>query len=405
MCAESVISVLRRIKLDPNPRGEENFLFVNALNEWGEGNVLEPSEQWGDRFSRALRGAVDYAEQALPWLDDIIARGEKLEDEVLDPGSQVDVCVIVRDSLGRKPWTDVWQLSTLLRSLQAQTNPRWRAVVVPVGENANMEGIEAQVMDAYDPRIKAHDIPQELKEYYSMLTADDVTDWAIEDIDILSPSCGSASYMLVTDATRIYDPHAFDTASEKQFDIIGLNSISKRTMARLDQHEESLAWNDRCSRYLDLSSADLCPAMSPGKGVKDLSAAFINLSRWREEGHLFWDAGETLGDSVELLAQLEQRHEDPWTWSSRISARCDVVQSDTYLSCIRTGHIWFDGPDNVELKTGCYSGSTLQDKFRQKSIRTVWDYKRFKEEDPYCIRLSKQTYENHSPGTIGALLV
>lgn len=343
-----------------------------------------------------MRGAVDYADQAIPWLDDVIAQGEELEAEVLYADSQVDVCVIVRDSLGRKPWTDVWQLSTLLRSLQAQSNPRWRAVVVPVGQQASMAGIQAQVMDAYDPRIQAHDIPEELKDYYSVLTSDDVTDWAIEDIDMLSPSCGSASYMLVTDATRIYDPHAFDTASEQQFDIIGLNFISKQTMARLNQGEESLAWDERCSRYLDPSSPDLCPAMSPGQGVKDLSAALINLRRWREEGHLFWDAGEMLGESVELLSQLEQRHEDPWTWSSRISARCDMVQADTYLSCIRTGHIWFDAPDNVKLKTGCYSGSTLQDKFGQQSIRTVWDYKRFKEEDPSCVRLSKQMYESVS---------
>lgn len=66
---------MRHIKRDPNPRGQENFLFVNELNEWGEGNVLEPSIQWGSRFSKAFRAAKDYADTALPWMDDNSSRG------------------------------------------------------------------------------------------------------------------------------------------------------------------------------------------------------------------------------------------------------------------------------------------------------------------------------------------
>lgn len=389
-CTESLIAVLRRIKLDPNPLGEENFLFINALNEWGEGNVLEPTKQWGDRFSQALRGAVDYADQALPWLDEVIREGEELEAEVLDADSQVDVCVIVQDSLGRMPWTDVWQLSTLLRSLQAQRNPRWRAVVVPGSKEANMAGINAQVMDASDPRIKAHEIPQELKDRHD---SDNVTDWVIQEIDTLSPSCGSASYMLVTDATWTYDPYAFDAASEQKSDIIGLNFMSQERMKQLNIRGGGLAWDDRCSRFLEPASLELCPVMSPGQGVKDLSAALINQHRWREEGHVFGDTARTSNDSAEVLVKLEQRSEDPWKWSSLISARCDVVQSDTYLSCIRTGHMWFDAPDEGGFDSGCYSGVTLRNKFGSE-ITTTWDYKRFKEEDPFCVRLSMQKYES-----------
>ncbi len=37
---------------------EENFLFINAWNEWAEGNHLEPCEKWGHSYLVALRDAI-----------------------------------------------------------------------------------------------------------------------------------------------------------------------------------------------------------------------------------------------------------------------------------------------------------------------------------------------------------
>lgn len=399
---ESLIGIMRHIKLDPNPRGQENFLFINALNEWGEGNTLEPSMQWGSRFSKALRAAVDYAETSLPWADDLIRQGEELEPEVMDESSQVDVCVVVRDFTGANPWSEVWQLQHTLWSLQAQHNPRWRAVIVPVGEQTWMRGIEAQVLDTYDPRIKSFDIPIGQRYDKSTNSADDVTDWVIQNIDALSPSCGKATYMLITNASTTYEPHTFDVASRKRTDIIGLNFISQATMALQDQHEGSLTWDKRCSRYSDKTPLQLCQRMFPKDGILDISAALVNLGRWKKEGHKLKGAAEKYGDSVNLLAELEKRNGDPWAWALPSSSQCDVIGPDTYTSCIRTGHIWFDAPDAGGFNSGCYSGQTLQDAFWEGDVTIHWDYKRFKHEDPFCVRLSEERYQSVMAGQIAA---
>jgi len=39
-------------------RGEERLLFVNAWNEWGEGNHIEPDLRNGRRFLEALRDVL-----------------------------------------------------------------------------------------------------------------------------------------------------------------------------------------------------------------------------------------------------------------------------------------------------------------------------------------------------------
>lgn len=38
---------------------EENFVFINAWNEWAEGNHMEPDLKWGRGYLEALKNAVD----------------------------------------------------------------------------------------------------------------------------------------------------------------------------------------------------------------------------------------------------------------------------------------------------------------------------------------------------------
>lgn len=40
------------------PSSEENFVFINAWNEWAEGNHLEPCQKWGRAYLEATRSAL-----------------------------------------------------------------------------------------------------------------------------------------------------------------------------------------------------------------------------------------------------------------------------------------------------------------------------------------------------------
>jgi hypothetical protein len=34
---------------------DENFIFINAWNEWAEGNHLEPCQKWGTKYLEATK--------------------------------------------------------------------------------------------------------------------------------------------------------------------------------------------------------------------------------------------------------------------------------------------------------------------------------------------------------------
>jgi hypothetical protein len=254
----SILASLGRIKRDPNPRGADNFFFINALNEWGEGNVLEPSIQWGDGYSLAFREALEMS-NSIQWRDELIESGGKLSQQLDREGANsVDVCVLVQvyrnDGLNGNT---IFTLGRMLQSLREQRNRRWRAVVFPVQDDGNIR-VDGPVFDTYDPRItvakipKGMDMPPEGAAESDRIDSDgtNATDWVISNLGDISASCAGATYILVVNSNSTYGPNAFDAAAKRSYDVIGLSVISRDTMLWT---EKPMIWHRRCERFLDVS--------------------------------------------------------------------------------------------------------------------------------------------------------
>lgn len=378
-----ILQLMRRIKLDPNPRGQENFLFINALNEWGEGNVLEPSMQWGDGFSKAFHEATVMATE-LPWKHEVIAYGEELQGKLGKTSGDADVCVLIRTLKADWQFSDPFGLSEMLRSLQEQTNGNWRAIVVRANETVNERITKVHVMDAYDPRVVYADIPREVLQNETESSGGwEVTDWAIEHLADLSKTCYSSEYLLIANSSSTYSPTSFEGISdngliEKRPDILGLNFETIQTVRQSDDY---LLWNQRCSRLKGVNDSDSAcvPATEQTPvAILDVGAVFLRLDKFVRSGFRFGGIGSAL---------LSQLVEAEWSWMPPKSTACNLFEGGAYSSCIATGRFWLDTPETVSKNpSGCYSFSSISMDVSQ------WDMVSWRE-DPTCLRLSQEHYE------------
>jgi hypothetical protein len=237
-----IVRLIARIKQDPNPRGIENFLFVNALNEWGEGNVLEPSVQFGTQYATAMKEAVRIGEEKYMWQSQDMTEGLKRIEEFNSMINKTvrappDVCLIIR-SLPENGAGQQFPLDDMIFSLQAQTNKNWRAVVF----NTNGKSLKTDLLKRMEPRIEEFLLPEAMNKTFA-------TDLLLSNITNTFPTCASAKYMLITDGGNIYVPTVFELAASGETNFIAMNVESKWTI-----RDDKILAGRLCTRLSDVRS-------------------------------------------------------------------------------------------------------------------------------------------------------
>ncbi|KAH0421952.1 hypothetical protein CcaCcLH18_13114 [Colletotrichum camelliae] len=390
-----MIQVMRRIKTDPNPVGQENFLFINAFNEWGESNTFEPSTRFGDGFLKALNEAKEFSDTHIKWTPHLLLESSKIAQEVNDNNTQVDACVIIRDFHTTYPFQEAWTLAQMVDSLRDLKNKRWRAVVAGVHSDDEKRKIDYTLLNLHEPRIINADVPDDVQQRIEESPdGSNATDWVIKNIDTISPGCGRAKYMLITNATNMYEPDAFDALGTADADIVGMNFESKESM-RLDDAAQpaNFTWQQRCERF-ENGMSRTCRASTVDSELLDLGAAFINMKRWRKERVELVQSVRKGGESS-ILRKLAKQS-SPWTWAppaAGISESCHMLQAGALTTCLRSGRLWVDLPDAGGYSADCVSGAGLRDRYPGPKIPDQFDYARF-DQHPFCVRLSQKFYED-----------
>lgn len=246
-----LVEMFRKIKWDPNPIGMENFFFVNALNEWGEGNSIEPSAQFGDGYGKAMKQAMELTEMEHVWPDVATALGMVRGAEInAVMNKTADVCILVRASPNHAE-TNIFTLSALFRSLQAQNNMNWRAVVYQ-SEQSDFASLDQLILQALDPRIRRVPIPANFTTPKGQDRDYRATDWLISNLTDSDPGCASANYLLLTDGSNTYENVAFDAVHNQKHDLIGLNVESSKNIWSHPLFTND-SWAERCARLEDVS--------------------------------------------------------------------------------------------------------------------------------------------------------
>ncbi|KAF6839182.1 hypothetical protein CPLU01_01920 [Colletotrichum plurivorum] len=390
------VEMLRRIKGDPNPLGEENFFFINAFNEWGEGNTLESTTRYGNGYLGALDEAMAYADKHVAWAPHLLLESDVIAKEVARNDTQVDVCVVIRDFHTLFPWQEPWTLRQTIESLREMRNTRWRAVVAGVHSDDEKRRIDYTLLDMNEPRVVNAEVPAEVqKKIEENPNGSEATDWAIKHLDEVSPGCGRAKYLLITNATNVYEPDAFDGLDKAEADIVGMNFESLESMRLADKaRPEGFSWDQRCERF-GSGTTQTCHSAAADSELQDLGAVFIRMKRWRmERVELARSAAKGLGDG-QLLRDLSKQA-SPWKWAApaeAVTKSCHLLHAEAMTTCLRSGRLWADLPEVEPYKGGgCYSGAVLQGKFPGGKIPEQWDYARF-DKDPFCMRLSQKQYD------------
>ncbi|KAJ3006715.1 hypothetical protein HKX48_009504 [Thoreauomyces humboldtii] len=373
---QHIVDLGESILADPNPREKENFMFINALNEWGEGNVLEPSKQYGDRHIKSLKHAIDYLRRP--------------KDIVPPPSADmpVDTCFAVRTFAGHGE-ASVFHLRGMLESLQKLNKPNWAAVVF-VTDSRDFPEFALLKSGFGDSRVTFYDTPKELISKWVPEDAGyTVTDHVLERMKAISPACASAHWLIATNGDNIYRPDALDHL-DRDYNMMGLNFMSRWNQWNRDRSGPPIAQDQRCDRLtLRPATADCIPS-GPAVGSMDLGALVLSQSDFRQASVRFSSltASHPLAQDGAMAALLvSPRHKFRYrSVSPPPSESCQLLHNPSYASCRTAGGVWVDSPIFEEQE--CVGVNTLEGYLRTG----MFDLLHFKKHGT-CIRFGEAHYK------------
>lgn len=400
---QHLIRMLEFAKLTPNPTTHDNYFAINALNEWGEGNTLEPSQVWHSRYASAVRKAIDYSEAYHKWLPDrmwSLATNQSTSEFV-------SICYLIGVS-ARNGNDDINSLQNTMRALQTQENSRFSAIIFAPSKSS-FPGMKELIDSNMDERFSLVEIAAEsVTETYDKSSLHKGADWILKNIVSTgkNTACQNSQYIHVTEGHNQYSKTAFSVSKDDKHDIVALttdqNSAASVFYSRLTRNKiEATEWSSMCDRLKPLAGPN-CPQTQSDSDTVDLSAVLIKTSSWNAIGAKFGDLDAvSVWKSLSLLVTKNR-----WLVANRKSKDCDVLHHPSVASCRKAAGIWRDSPISEEV--GCYSASQLRSgppkdwqdevpEFDNLNDQTGkydarYDLDRYRR-DPWCIRYTKSAYD------------
>ncbi|KAJ3174765.1 hypothetical protein HDU87_006881 [Geranomyces variabilis] len=373
-----LVDLIQRVVVDPNPMQKENFIFINAINEWGEGDVLEPTKLQGDGYAKALKAALHFSRAS----DSSTARDAQAK---LDPVElRAETCVLVRTYHAHNDQA-IFSLNGLIKSLRGLHNPNWVAVIFPTDTSgtSHWAGTEKRFNDT---RIKFHYPPNKVRLKYTRQDAGfSATDYMVKHLSEIDSKCAGARWMVITNGDNVYRADALSYL-DSSHDLIGLSFVS-RWISHNEDQKGTVAWNERCER---LTTKDHCFRSSPFVGKIDLGAMIINWPKFRATKYRFssFTASDPLaqdGKMAELLVTQGFRFGNV----PQDQPGCQLLHNPSYAACRGMGQVWFDSP--IFSDADCITSGDVDRLFTELPAGTLdVDYTLV---NGHCIRYSKRRYK------------
>jgi hypothetical protein len=305
-----------------------DFVLINAWNEWGEGNVLEPDNISGSSSLSAVVRARNRVSR-------------KLNERIRVHSQMPKICIVARLHKAR---LDVltWHLREFEASLRAIPNLRYEVLVVDVrGSEADEMFLNHIVELQHFAFLRAR---QSLFEQWVGPTQSIVMDWSIRNC------ANDAEWVTVTDLSVPYEPHSLSWVNSPL--TLNMNYDAVQVPHRNSRDAETYL-NSIRGLPTTLFYKTLCSSSRQRSNLHtpDLRAVFFRYSRFVSDDLSFASFRLDSGDRTEeaVIQHIKRR----WNILKYESKRTKDDTVTDVASCSKYGGIWLASPVFDEQR--CYS--------------------------------------------------